>query len=326
MFYYDDCFRNFAKNSKIMKKFTIKAVPTSHAGIMKFESNYFLTQHISYEFANIEEAKISPLAQQLFHLPFVKQIFIAQNFVAINKYDIVEWNDVQREVAEQIEAYLNEGLPVIKVEEKNTKKNPVTVYAEATPNPAVQKFVANKKLVLQTLEFKNIDEAVNAPLPTALFNFPFVKEVFLDDNYISITKYDRVEWNDISNEIREFIRDYLEQAKEIVNEEVFADASAETDKKTTENQSNFKISVTSLDPISKQIVGIIDEYIKPAVASDGGNIMFQSYDENSQQVNVILQGACSGCPSSTITLKNGIETMLKEMLPGKVQTVEAING
>ena len=309
-----------------MKKFTIKAAPTSHEGIMKFESNYFLTQHISYEFENIEEAKISPLAQQLFHLPFVKQIFIAQNFVAINKYDIVEWNDVQREVAEQIEAYLNEGLPVIMVEEKGTKKNPVTIYAEATPNPAVQKFVANKKLVLQTLEFKNMDEAIHAPLPTALFNFPFVKEVFLDDNYISITKYDRVEWNDISNEIREFLRDYLEQGKEIVNEEVFENASAETNKGNAESQSNFKISVTSLDPVSKQIVGIIDEYIKPAVASDGGNIMFQSYDETSQQVNVILQGACSGCPSSTITLKNGIENMLKEMLPGKVQKVEAING
>ena len=90
-----------------MKKYTIKVVPTSHEGIMKFEANYFLTQHISYEFENIEEAKISPLAQQLFHLPFVKQLYIAQNFVAINKYDIVEWDDVQREVAEQIEAYLN---------------------------------------------------------------------------------------------------------------------------------------------------------------------------------------------------------------------------
>ena len=202
-----------------MKKYTINPVATSHEGIMKFEANYFITQHISYEFENIEEAKISPLAQELFHLPFVKQVFLAQNFVAINKYDIVEWSDVQAEVAEQIEAYLNSGAPIIKVEDKiSSKKMPVTIYAESTPNPSVQKFVANKKLVLQTLEYKNIDEAVDAPLPTALFSFPFVKEVFLDDNYVSITKYDRVEWNDISSDIREFLRDYLEQGKDVVNE------------------------------------------------------------------------------------------------------------
>ncbi len=307
-----------------MKKYTIKVVPTSHEGIMKFEANYFLTQHISYEFENIEEAKISPLAQQLFHLPFVKQVFIAQNFVAINKYDIVQWADVQREVAEQIEAYLNEGNPVIDASENTPKKVPVTVYAESTPNPSVQKFVANKKLVLQTLEFKNIDDAINAPLPTALFNFPFVKEVFLDDNYVSVTKYDRVEWNDVSNEIREFLRDYLEQGKEVVNDEAIKNQSA----KTSNSSTNSSINVTdeNLDEVSKQIITIIDEYVKPAVASDGGNIQFQKYDSDTQKVEVILQGACSGCPSSTFTLKNGIENMLKEMLPGKIASVEAING
>ena len=307
-----------------MKKYTIKVVPTSHEGIMKFEAIYFLTQHISYEFENIEEAKISPLAQQLFHLPFVKQIFIAQNFVAINKYDIVQWADVQREVAEQIEAYLNEGKPVINLVESTPKKVPVTVYAESTPNPAVQKFVANKKLVLQTLEFKNIDEAINAPLPTALFNFPFVKEVFLDDNYVSITKYDRVEWNDISNEIREFLRDYLEQGKEMVKEESFKSQPSET--LNTVNSTSTNIANENLDEVSMQIISIIDEYVKPAVASDGGNIQFQKYDAVTQKVEVILQGACSGCPSSTFTLKNGIENMLKEMLPGKIASVEAING
>ncbi|WP_010180466.1 NifU family protein [Aquimarina agarilytica] len=307
-----------------MKKYTVKVVPTSHEGIMKFEANYFLTQHISYEFENIEEAKISPLAQQLFHLPFVKQIYIAQNFVAINKYDIVEWADVQREVAEQIEAYLNEGHPVIDVVNTSSKKVPVTVYAESTPNPGVQKFVANKKLVLQTLEFKNIDEAIDAPLPTALFNFPFVKEVFLDDNYVSITKYDRVEWNDISNEIREFLRDYLEQGKEVIKEEAFKTQSSETSNEVA-NESSY-VNDENLDDVSKQIIAIIDEYVKPAVASDGGNIQFQNYDATTQKVEVILQGACSGCPSSTFTLKNGIENMLKEMLPGKIATVEAING
>ncbi len=303
-----------------MKKFTIKTVATSHDAIMKFEANHFITQHISYEFANIEEAKISPLAQQLFHLPFVKQIFISQNFVAINKYDIVGWEDVKDEVSEQIEAYLNAGNLVINAENNTTKKVPVTVYAESTPNPNVQKYVANKKLVLRSLEYKNLDEAIHSPLASALFQFPFVKEVFFDDNYVSITKYDRIEWNDISNEIREFLRSYLEEGKEVVSENETKNISPKAS-----NEQNLQ-QADSLDPISKQIVDIIDEYVKPAVASDGGNIQFQNYDESTQKVEVILQGACSGCPSSTFTLKNGIETMLKEMLPGKISTVEAING
>lgn len=308
-----------------MKKYTITPVATSHEGIMKFEANYFITQHISYEFANIEEAKISPLAQELFHLPFVKQVFLSQNFIAINKYDIIEWQDVQAEVAEQITVYLNSGAPIIEIEDTANKKMPATIYAESTPNPAVQKFVANKKLVLKTLEYKNIDEAINAPLPTALFSFPFVKEVFLDDNYVSITKYDRVEWNDISSDIREFLRDYLEQGKDIVNENSNEPNSTVNSKSATTNEKVID-DYSHLDNTSQQIISIIDEYVKPAVASDGGNIQFQSYDEESQKVSVILQGACSGCPSSTFTLKNGIETMLKEMLPGKIATVEAING
>jgi len=304
-----------------MKEYSIKVVPTSHDGIVKFEANNFITQHISYEFANIEEAKISPLAQQLFHLPFVKQIFISQNFVAINKYDIVEWADVQNEVAEQIEAYLNSGDPVINADNKIAKKVPSTVYAESTPNPNVQKFVANKKLVLQTIEYKNMDEAIHSPLATELFQFPFVKEVFFDDNYVSITKYERVEWNDISNEIREFLRTYLEEGKEVVTKT--EEKSESTKGLVKENES---VDIKNLDEVSQQIVSIIDEYVKPAVASDGGNIQFQNYDKETQKVEVILQGACSGCPSSTITLKNGIETMLKEMLPGKISSVNAING
>lgn len=303
-----------------MSTFIVKPVATSHEGILKFEANQFITQHISYEFENIEEAKISPLAQQLFHLPFVKQVFIAQNFVAINKYDIVAWEDVQDEVAKEIEAYLNSGAPVINATDTTTKKVPATVYAESTPNPGVLKFVANKKLVLNTVEFKNIDEAKDAPLAMELFKFPFVKEIFMDDNYVSITKFDYIEWNDITQELREFIRVYLEDAKPIL-----ADNFQKEQSKTPE--SDQAVTATeNLDETSQLIIGIIDEYVKPAVASDGGNIQFISYEKETKKVDVLLQGACSGCPSSTITLKNGIENMLKEMLPGKVASVEAING
>ena len=131
---------------------------TSNDAIIKFEADRFVTQHNSYEFNNIDEASNSPLAQQLFYLPFVKKIYIASNFIAIERYNIVEWADVQDEVAEQIKAYLNSDAPVIK-EEIAQPKNAVTVYAESTPNPSVLKFVANKKLVSSMYEFNSIEEA-----------------------------------------------------------------------------------------------------------------------------------------------------------------------
>lgn len=302
-----------------MQDFTISIQPTTKPTIVKFEANKFLTQHESFEFHNIEEAGRSPLAQQLFHLPFIKTVYIAQNFVALEKYNIVHWKDVQQEIADQIEAFLNKGGIVAHPSEKENQKIPVTVYAETTPNPTVMKFVSNKKLVIQTVEFKNIDEAKNAPLAKELFHFPFVKEVFLDENYLSITKYDISEWEEITSELREFIRNYLEQGKEVLTEDHVAPVAAK-------DSSEPVVEKVQLDDTSNEIVAILEEYIKPAVASDGGNIMFDSYDPDEKVVKVILQGACSGCPSSTFTLKNGIENMLKEMLQGRVEKVEAING
>jgi len=297
--------------------FEITVEATSNPSILKFEANHFLTQHSSYEFENIDHAKNSPLAQQLFYLPFVRRVFIAQNFVAIDKFDIVDWKDVQDEVAEQIKNYLNSGKAVI-TQESTDKKVAITIYAESTPNPAVLKFVANKKLVSATYEFTSIDSAKHSPMATELFHFPFVKGVFFDKNYISITKYDVAEWNDITQELRNFITNYIEQGKEIIS----SNAPEVLEKTTEKIDAHFE----TLDDTSKQIINILEEYVKPAVASDGGNIEFQSYDEDSKTVKVILQGACSGCPSSTFTLKNGIENMLKEMLKGKVNSVEAING
>ncbi len=300
-----------------MNNFKVSIRETTNNTILKFELNQFITKHESFEFNNIDEAKSSPLAQQLFYLPFVKKIYISGNFIAIERYDIVEWNDVQNEVSEQIEAYLNDGGIVI----ENTtvsKKVPITVYAESTPNPSVMKFVTNKKIVTALFEFTSIDEAKLSPLATELFHFPFVKSVFIDENYVSITKYDMAEWQDITSEIREFIKIYIENGKEVV----LPNAAETLQKTNTQIDTQFE----NLDDTSKEIINILEEYVKPAVASDGGNIQFISYDSESKNVSVMLQGACSGCPSSTYTLKSGIENMLKEMLPGKVNMVEAING
>ena len=301
-----------------MNTFKVSVQETSNNSIIKFEVNQFITKHQSFEFNNIDEAKSSPIAQQLFYLPFVKKVYISGNFIAVERYNIVQWKDVQDEVAEQIEAYLNDGGIVIEDTAEAQKKVPVTVYAESTPNPSVMKFVANKKLVTALYEFTSIEDAKYSPLATELFHFPFVKSVFIDENYVSITKYDITEWQEITVEIREYIKKYIETDKDIVSPE-----AAETLQKTSaQKDSNFE----ALDDTSKEIVNILEEYVKPAVASDGGNIQFISYDSNDKNVSVLLQGACSGCPSSTYTLKSGIENMLKEMLPGKVETVEAING
>ena len=300
-----------------MKKINVSIQETSNPTILKFEADTFLTQYESFEFNTIDEAKNSPIAQQLFYLPFVKKIYISGNFIAIERYNIVEWEDVQNEVVTQIEDYLNDGGIVVEGSSDN-KKIPVTIYAESTPNPAVTKFVANKNLVPVTFEFSSVDEAKISPIATELFNFPFVKRVFLHENYISITKYDVADWNDITMQLREFIKSYIENGKDIVL------AEAHEIKKNTEASKEEKFE--ALDDISKQIINILEEYVKPAVVSDGGNIEFESYDVESKTVKVILQGACSGCPSSTFTLKNGIETMLKEMLKDKVLAVEAING
>mgnify|MGYP001253215649 CR=1 FL=1 len=301
-----------------MQEFNIAIQATTNDTIKKFVANTFLVQAESFEFKNIDEAKDSPLAQQLFHLPFVKTIYISQNFIAIEKFNIVEWDDVEDAVAEAISGYLNDGLEVIQSKNKSTKV-PVTVYAESTPNPNVMKFVSNKPLVDGIFEFKIPSEASSAPIAQALFQFPFVDTVFIAGNYISITKKTEVSWQEIVMEIRDFIKEYLESGQKIILDDLLKESLQEstTDKKPAKTPEN---------DIEKEIVNILKEYVEPAVAGDGGHIAFESYEADSKTVRVLLQGACSGCPSSTVTLKNGIETMLREMLQGKVNYVEAING
>ena len=298
-----------------MSNFKISPHNTSNTKILKFEANQFIIEHGSYEYSNIDEAKNSPLAQQLFYLPFVKKVYISGNFVAIERYDIVEWDEIKNEVSKQIEEYLNSGGIVVK--DINKKKIAVTVYAESTPNPSVLKFVANKKLVDVIFEFNSIEESKISPFASALFKFPFVKSVFIDKNYVSITKYNVVEWDIITLELRTFIKNYIEEKKEIVK----ANAAEKLEKTTTQ----LDIAYEKLDETSKEIINILEQNIRPAVASDGGNIEFESYNSDTKLVRVILQGACAGCPSSTITLKNGIENMLKEILGDKISKVEAIN-
>lgn len=269
---------------------------------------------VTTSYQSVEEAKDTPLVQQMFYLPFVKAVRLMPNGIEIERFDILDWKDVIEEVAQEIQQYLNNGGKIHA--STATKKAPITIYAESTPNPNVMKFVANKILVDTSIEVKQAEAAKEIPLAKSLFSFPFVEEVFLNTNYLSITKKESVAWDTIVMEIREFIRLYLEDGKPVLSPQ--SQERLETSTPPT--------AVESLDETAQQIVKIIEDYIKPAVASDGGNILFDNYNPEDKSVQVILQGACSGCPSSTITLKNGIETMLQEMLPGKVSTVTALNG
>ena len=287
--------------------YIVKVERTQNKFINKFEINKFITNHLSFEYNNIDEAKNSQLAQELFYLPFVKKVYITPSFISIERFNIVEWEDVEEEVKNLIENYLNSEKEVIS-EVKKEKNNPISIYTESTPNPSVLKFVSNKLIVDGSFEFNNIDEAQEMEFAKKLFEFSYVKSIYISKNFVSITKYDLKNWDEVTLELRNFIKNYLE-----INEINFKRKEVETEE-------------IDLDETSKKIISILDEYIKPAVSSDGGNILFDSYDKDKKLVKVILQGACSGCPSSTVTLKNGIENMLKEMLSDKVNSVEAING
>ncbi|UOK42805.1 MULTISPECIES: NifU family protein [Flavobacterium] len=299
-----------------MKKVTIRE--TQNPSILKFEFPDFITKNQNFEFKNIDETAPSPLAKQLFYLPFVKTVYISGNFIAIEKFSIVEWHEVKELVAEQIETFVDKGGKILNIEDSENKKIPVTVYSETTPNPSVMKFVASKMLTKTAVECKNIDDSAASPLAKELFRFPFVKEVFIDENYVSISKYEIADWMEITQEIRAFIKTYIEEDKIVIDETQIV--------KTANHEKQQEAYFDKLDATSQQIINILEEYVKPAVQSDGGNIAFQSYDEKEKRVKVILQGACSGCPSSTFTLKSGIENMLKEMLHDQEIKVEAVNG
>ena len=304
------------KFTSIMTKISIKE--TQNPSILKFEFPDFITQNESFEFKNIDEAKASPLAQQLFYLPFVKTVYISGNFIAIERFSIVDWNDVKDAVAEQIETFVNNGGTIITVEENKTRKQPITVYGETTPNPAALKFVVSRMLTKNAIEFKNIDQTAASPLAQELFKFPYVKEIFIDENYISVTKYEINEWQDITLELRSFIKQYIENGGTVLDENLIE--AVVKDEKTKDE--NFD----SLDETSQKIINILEEYVKPAVAADGGNILFESFDPSTKTVKVLMQGACNGCPSSTFTLKSGIENMLKSMLNDEGIKVESANG
>ncbi len=200
---------------------------------------------------------------------------------------------------------------------------PVSVYAESTPNPTTMKFVANKLLIGNgvTVEYTSAAEAKEFPLAAQLFNFPFVTGIFIAGNFISVTKNNLVEWMDVTLELREFIRDYLALNN---NKTFIPEAVNPKEKPTTETGENIKILTDDsgekvFTPIEQRIIELLEEYIRPAVEQDGGAIQFKSYDKGT--LRVVLKGSCSGCPSSSFTLKAGIQGLFQKMLPEVTEVV-----
>ncbi len=181
----------------------------------------------------------------------------------------------------------------------------VSIYTEMTPNPETMKFVANKLLYPgKSIDFPDEASAVPSPLAQELFTFPFIRSVFIASNFITLTKTPETgDWQDVIPTIKQFLKEYLEEGKVVINEEAVVTLKSEGSNAISEDD----------DDVVKRIKELLENYVKPAVEMDGGAIQFKSYENG--KVNLMLQGSCSGCPSSMITLKSGIEGMMKRMIP-----------
>ena len=278
---------------------------------MKFVTDYNLIPG-SLELDRESDVSEIPLAQELFNYPFVNRIFITANFIAVAKEDSVEWEHVSESLKNIIEDELLAN-PRIYLQKK---KEMYQIYFEMTPNPAVMKFISSKMLMDGFIEVKSREEADEVPLAKELYEaFDFVKEVYVSDNFVAVTRDGQFEWHEIMNQVRSFIAEFLQAGKTISNAE-------------PHNHENPMLKIINREYTSdeQKISDILNEYVAPAVENDGGKISLIEYDQKNKTARMLLQGACSGCPSSTATLKNGIQNILKQFVPELVENVEAVNG
>ena len=278
---------------------------------MKFVTDYTLIPG-SLELDRDSDISEIPLAQELFNYPFVNRIFITANFIAVAKEDTVEWEHVAESLKNIIEDELLAN-PRIYLQKK---KEMYQIYSEMTPNPAVMKFISSKMLMDGFIEVKNREEADEVPLAKELYEaFDFVKEIYVSDNFVAVTRDGQFEWHEIMNQVRSFIAEFLQAGKTISIAEPHQHENPV-----------LKIINREYTNDEQKISDILNEYVAPAVENDGGKISLIEYDQENKTARMLLQGACSGCPSSTATLKNGIQNILKQFVPELVENVEAVNG
>ena len=254
--------------------------PTTNPKVIKFVAESPLIDG-SLELDRNSDVSHIPLAQELFQFPFITRLFITANFIAAAK------------------------------EEETT-----LFYTERTPNPQVVKFVSEKQIIKGFLEVKSPEDSRNIPLTKQLFkDFAEISEIFINDNYISITKTKEANWDSIIPSIQKSLEEYFQ------NQQKAEKISGIIEKYQAQSFNN-----RGFTEMEEKINAILQEYVAPAVENDGGKISLIEYDEETKTAKMLLQGACSGCPSSAVTLKNGIEKVLKNFLPDVVESVEAING
>lgn len=285
--------------------------PTANPKVMKFIADYTLIPG-SVELDRTSDISEIPLAEELFNYPFVDKIFITANFVAVAKQDTVEWEHVVENLKNVIEDQLLENPRIYRQKAREMYQ----IYAEMTPNPNVMKFVSSRLLMDGFVEVKSRSEAAEVPLAIAVFNeFGFAQEVFISDNFVAVTKDNSVQWHEVMVAVRAFIAEYLQNGGAISN------LQPQKHESPVEKLINRDYTADE-----QKISDILNEYVTPAVENDGGKISLMEYDAQNKTAKMLLQGACSGCPSSTATLKGGIENILKQFLPDLVEKVEAVNG
>ena len=292
-----------------MREIHIEA--TANPKVMKFVADYNLIPG-SLELDRDSDISEIPIAQELFNYPFVSKVFITANFIAIAKEDSVDWDVVSESLKNVIEDQLLEN-PRIYLQKR---KELFPIYSEMTPNPNVMKFVSSKLILEGFVEVKSRENADEVPLAKAILDeFDFAQEVFISDNFVAVTKNTSVEWHEVMMAMRSLIADYLQNGGKVSN------IAPQQHENPVEKIINRDYTETE-----QKISDILMEYVAPAVENDGGKISLMEYDEKEKTAKMLLQGACSGCPSSTATLKNGIENILKQFLPDLVENVEAVNG
>ena len=290
-----------------MNKLSIQT--TDNPRVIKFVANKVFLEG-SLELDKNSDVSHIPLAKELFSFPFVTRLFITANFIAIAKDDSIEWDTIAMSLRDIIIKNLEKSPKIIL-----KKENKPIFFSEQTPNPEVMKFVSEKPIINGFLELKSSQEAQEIPLAKGLFQFDFVKEIFINDNYIAITKHENTNWDNILDKIQNYLQDFF------LNKQKAEKISGIFEKYQAQSFNN-----RGFTEIEEKINAILQEYVAPAVENDGGKISLIEFDEETKTAKMLLQGACSGCPSSTITLKNGIENLLKNFLPNIVENVEAING
>lgn len=301
--------RIFVHQNKTMRKLFIE--PTANPKVMKFVADYTLIPG-SLELDRDSDISEIPLAQELFNYPFVEKIFVTANFVAVAKEDSVSWEVIAESLKDVIEDELLAN-PRIYLQKR---KEVFPVYSEMTPNPNVMKFVSDRIILDGFLEAKNVAESEEIPLAKTLFDhFDFVTEVFISDNFVAVTKNEMVAWHEKMMEVRSVIADFLQAGNKVANI-----------KPQNHESPVEKIINRDYTDSEQKISDILTEYVAPAVENDGGKISLIEYIPETKTAKMLLQGACSGCPSSTATLKSGIQGILKQFAPELVENVEAVNG